>query len=220
MQSATVHNINNLVSCFALLGESNALSAAASAAAPLPLHYPLRSDCSAPPPYPSPTLCISFSLFLAVSLCLPLSVTLQHSESVAVCLWSNYCICCPFFASLPACLTAGVVLPPSADTPSVRPLHPSFSLPLHTQLLLHSLCSFGCQACLDIRRAVELALALAPTFSFQNSFTFCRCPSLCCSPTAPLCCYFYCRSSSTSLLVCVSIWRICFALLAFLFNVD
>lgn len=68
MRSATVHNINNLVSCFALLGESNALSAAASAAAPLPLHYPLRSDCSAPPPYPSPTLCISFSLCRCLSL--------------------------------------------------------------------------------------------------------------------------------------------------------
>lgn len=83
MQSATVHNINNLVSCFALLGESNALSAAASAAAPLPLHYPLRSDCSAPPPL---LLSVFPSLSLAVSLCLPLSVTLQHSESVAVCL--------------------------------------------------------------------------------------------------------------------------------------
>lgn len=189
----------------------------------LPFHFITHNGGTATLPSLSHSLCFLLPLSPSLSLlvCLPLSVTLQHSESVAVCLWSNYCICCPFFASLPACLTAGVVLPPASRHPPVPPL--LAPLPLHTQLLLHSLCSFGCQACLDIRRAVELALALAPTFSFQNSFTFCCCPSsaaLLMSPLLPLFCYFYCRSSSTSLLVCVSIWRICFALLAFLFNVD
>lgn len=214
MLSATVHNINNLVSCFALLGESNALSAAA----PLPLHYPQRRNLQLSPL--SPTLCVSFSLPLSLSLSWSASPCQSRCSTLSLLL--SVCDLIIVFAVrfLPVCLP--VWLPELCCLLLQTPL-PSFRLPLHTQLLLHSLYSFGCQACLDIRRAVELALALAPTFSFQNSFTFCCCPSCTApllSPLLLLFCYFYCRSSSTSLLVCVSIWRICFALLAFLFNVD
>lgn len=174
MLSATVHNINNLVSCFALLGESNALSAAA----PLPLHYPQRRNCKTP-------LSLPLSVFPSPSLlvCLPLSVTLQHSESVAVCLWSNYCICCPFFASLPACLTAGVVLPPafrhpaSSSSPCSSPSSHSAAPPQPLLIWLPSL--FRHSSC---RRARS---RFGSHFQLPKLLHLLLLPLLCCSPTVP-----------------------------------
>lgn len=189
----------------------------------LPFHFITHYGGTATLPSLSHSLCFLLPPSLSVSLlvCLPLSVTLQHSESVAVCLWSNYCICCPFFASLPACLTAGVVLPPSPDTPPLLSSPSSHSAAPPQPLLIWLPSLFRHSSC---RRARS---CFGSHFQLPKLLHLLLLPLLCCSPTAPLLspllplhCYFYCRSSSTSLLVCVSIWRICFALLAFLFNVD
>lgn len=173
MLSATVHNINNLVSCFALLGESNALSAAA----PLPLHYPLRRNCNTPlslplSVFPSPSLSVSLSWSVSPfqSRCSTLSLLLSVCDLIIVFAVRFLPVCLPVWLPELCCL-----LPP--DTPPLLPSPSSHSAAPPQPLLIWLPSLFRHSSC---RRARS---RFGSHFQLPKLLHLLLLPLLCCSPT-------------------------------------
>lgn len=159
---------------------------------------------------PSLSVSLSWSASPCQSRCSTLSLLLSVCDLIIVFAVRFLPVCLPVWLPELCCL-----LPP--DTPPLLSSPSSHSAAPPQPLLIWLPSLFRHSSC---RRARS---RFGSHFQLPKLLHLLPLPLLCCSPTVPplpLHCYFYCRSSSTSLLVCVSIWRICFALLAFLFNVD